>query len=107
MQSTDHFSYAEYDRLTRAYANEQGGVNYSRLKMEMTALEDFIDQLAAARTENKLEWFQNEDEGKRYNLPLSTRTFCSIAMSAYPGRHGSWSRLGLFKDSYDKKLNKE
>lgn len=68
MQTTDHFSYDEYDRLTRAYANEHGGVNYSGLKKEMAALEEFIDQLAAASPENKPEWFPNEDERKRYYL---------------------------------------
>jgi hypothetical protein len=45
MQTTDHFSYDEYDRLTRAYADEHGGVNYSGLKKKLAALKDFIDQL--------------------------------------------------------------
>ena len=32
MQSTEHFSYDEYDRLTRAYVDQRGGVNYPGLK---------------------------------------------------------------------------
>ena len=65
MQSREHFSYDEYDRLTRAYADEHRGVNYAGLKKEMAALKDFIDQLAAASPENRPEWFPNEDERKR------------------------------------------
>jgi hypothetical protein len=47
MEPTNHFSYDEYDRLTRVYSNEHGGVNYSGLKNEITGLKDFIDLLAA------------------------------------------------------------
>jgi hypothetical protein len=98
MHSTVHFSYDEYDRLTRAYANEHGGVNYSGLKCEMAALKGFIDQLAAASPDNKPEWFPNEDERKRYYLTAYNAYILFHAVSAYPGRHGLWSRLGLFKD---------
>ena len=98
MQSTDHFSYDEYDRLTRAYANEHGGVNYAGLKLEMVALQGFIDQLAAASPENKPEWFLNEDERKRYYLIAYNAYILFYAVAAYPDRHGLWSRLGLFKD---------
>ena len=68
MPSTDHFSYDEYDRLTRTYVDLSGSVNYARLKEELPALKDFIDQLGAASPENKPEWFPNEDERKRYYL---------------------------------------
>lgn len=98
MQSTDHFSYGEYDRLTRAYANEHGGVNYAGLKKEMAALKDFIAQLEAASPENKPEWFPNEDERKRYYLTAYNAYILFYAVSAYPDRHGLWSRLGLFKN---------
>ena len=53
MQGTDHFSYDEYDRLTRAYVDQRGGVNYPGLKKDLAALKDFIDQLAAVSPENK------------------------------------------------------
>lgn len=98
MQPTDHFSYDEYDRLTRAYANEHSGVNYSGLKNEIAALKDFIDQLAAASPENKPEWFPNEDERKRYYLTAYNAYILFYAASAYPDKHGLWSRLGLFKN---------
>jgi hypothetical protein len=68
MQSTDHFSYDEYDRLTRAYVDQRGDVNYSGLKKDLAALKDFIDQLADLSPENKPEWFPGEDERKRYYL---------------------------------------
>lgn len=53
MKNTGHFSYDEYDRLTRTYVNEQGAVNYEGLKKEIAALKDFIKQLGAASPENK------------------------------------------------------
>ena len=84
--------------MTRAYANEHGGVNYSGLKKEMAALKDFIDQLADASPENKPEWFPNEDERKRYYLTAYNAYILFYAVSAYPDRHGLWSRLGLFKN---------
>jgi hypothetical protein len=98
MEPTDHFYYDEYDRLTRVYSNEHDGVNYSGLKNEITALKDFIDQLAAASPENKPEWFPDEDERKRYYLTAYNAYILFYAVSAYPDRHGLWSRLGLFKD---------
>src|SRR5258705_280245 len=52
MERTDHFSYDEYDRLTRTYVDKSGSVNYPRLKEELPALKDFIDQNA---TDNELE----------------------------------------------------
>lgn len=98
MQSTDHFSYDQYDRLTRAYANEDGGVNYAGLKKEIAALKEFIDQLAAVSPENKPEWFPNEDERKRYYLTAYNAYILFHAVSGYPDKHALWSRLGLFKD---------
>lgn len=68
MQTTDHFSYEEYDRLTRIYVDESGSVNYPGLKEELTALKDFIEQLGAASPENKPEWFPDQDARKRYYL---------------------------------------
>ncbi|MEK6320529.1 MAG: DUF547 domain-containing protein [Acidobacteriota bacterium] len=98
MQSTDHFSYDEYDRLTRAYVNEQGAVDYAGLKKELAALKDFIEQLAAASPENKPEWFPNEDERKRYYLTAYNAYILFYAAAAYPDRHGLWSKLGWFKN---------
>ena len=60
----------------------------------MAALQDFIDQLAAASPENKPEWFPNEDERKRYYLTAYNAYILFYAVSAYPDRHGLWSRLG-------------
>ena len=98
MNSTDHFSYDEYDRLARAYVDEHGGVDYLGLKKEMAALKDFIDQLAAASPENKPEWFATEDERKRYYLTAYNAYILFYAASAYPDRHALWSRLGWFKN---------
>ena len=56
MQDPDHFSYDEYDRLTRAYVNAQGGVNYEGLKKELALLKDFIHRLAAVSPENNPEF---------------------------------------------------
>lgn len=60
MESTDRFSYDEYDRLTRAYVDEQAGVNYAVLKEELAALKDFIDQFADASPENNLNGSQTK-----------------------------------------------
>jgi hypothetical protein len=98
MQSTDHFSYDEYDRLTRTYVDLSGSVNYAGLKEELPALKDFIDQLGAVSPENKPEWFPNEDERKRYYLTAYNAFILFYAASAYPDRHALWSRLGLFKN---------
>ena len=98
MQSTDHFSYDEYDRLTRAYVDQQGDVNYPGLKKDLAALKDFIDQLAAVSPENKPEWFPNEDERKRYYLTAYNAYIVFYAVSGYPDKHSLWSKLGLFKN---------
>ena len=98
MHSTDHFSYDEYDRLTRTYVDESGSVNYQGLREELPALKDFIDRLAAASPENKPEWFATEDERKRYYLTAYNAYILFYAASAYPDRHALWSRVGLFKD---------
>ncbi len=98
MSSTDYVSYDVYDRLTRAYVDQQGGVNYAGLKKELAALRDFIDQLAAVSPENKPEWFRNEDERKRYYLTAYNAYILFYAVSAYPDKHALWSRLGLFKN---------
>ena len=98
MNSPDQLSYDEYDRLTRAYADEDGGVNYSGLKKEMAALKGFIDQLAAASPENEPEWFPTEDERKRYYLTAYNAYILFYAASGYPDRHTLWSGLGLFKN---------
>jgi hypothetical protein len=98
MQSTDHFSYDEYDRVTRAYVDQQGGVDYQGLKKELAALKAFIGQLAAVSPENKPEWFRGKDERKRYYLTAYNAYIVFYAASAYPDKHALWSRLGLFKN---------
>jgi Protein of unknown function, DUF547 len=98
MQSSDQFSYDEYDRLTRTYLDESGSVNYPGLREELPALKDFIDQLGAASPENKPEWFPTEDERKRYYLTAYNAYILFYAASGYPDRHALWSRLGLFKN---------
>ena len=98
MRSTDHFSYDEYDRLTRAYVDQRGDVNYPGLKRDLAALKAFIDQLAAMSPENKPEWFPGEDERKRYYLTAYNAYIVFYAASAYPDKHGLWSKLGLFKN---------
>jgi len=98
VKNTGHFSYDEYDRLTRAYVNEQGVVNYEGLKKEIGGLNDFIEQLGAVSPENKPEWFASEDERKRYYLTAYNAFILFYATSAYPDRHALWSRLGMFKN---------
>ena len=98
MHRTDHFSYDEYDRLTRTYVDESGSVNYPGLKEELPALKDFIEQLGAASPENKPEWFATEDERKRYYLTAYNAYILFYAASGYPDRHALWSRIGLFKN---------
>ena len=98
MQSADHFSYDAYDRLTRAYVDERGNVNYSGLKAELAALNDFIDQLAAASPGNNPDLFPTEDERKRYYLTAYNAYILFYAAVAYPNRHSLWSKLGLFKN---------
>jgi hypothetical protein len=98
MQNSDQFSYDEYDRLTRAYVDDWGNVNFAGLKQEMTTLKRFIDQLATTSPENRPEWFPNEDERKRYYLTAYNAYIVFYAASAYPDKHALWSRLGLFKN---------
>lgn len=98
MQTSDRFSYDEFDRLTRAYVSEHGAVNYEGLKKEIAGLQAFIDQLSAVSPENKPEWFPHEDERKRYYLTAYNAYILFYAVSSYPDRHGLWSRLGLFKN---------
>jgi hypothetical protein len=81
MQSRDHFSYDEYDRLTRSYVDQRGDVDYPGLKKDLAALKDFIDQLAAVSPENKSEWFHGEDERKRYYLTAYNAYICGSLSS--------------------------
>ena len=94
----DGFSYQTYDRLTRAYVNDQGGVNYSGLKAEMAALSGFIDQLAAVSPENRPDFFKTEDDRKRYYLTAYNALVLFFAASAFPDRHALWARLGYFRN---------
>jgi hypothetical protein len=94
----DGFSYQAYDRLTRAYVNEQGAVNYAGLKAEIPALNGFIEQLAAVSPENRPEWFATEDDRKRYYLTAYNALVLYFAASAYPNRHALWAGLGYFKN---------
>ena len=91
-------SYAEYDRLTRKYVNEQGLVDYAGLKRELPALSTFVDQLAAVSPENHPEMFLTEDDRKRYYLVAYNALVLFFAASAYPNKHALWSRFGSFKD---------
>jgi hypothetical protein len=92
------FSYGEYDRLTRAFVNEQGFVDYPGLKKELSALRAFVERMAAVGPANRSEWFASDEERKRYYLTAYNANVLLIAASAYPDRHALWSRLGLFKN---------
>jgi hypothetical protein len=94
----DGFSYKTYDRLSRAYVNDQGRVNYAGLKAEMPALSGFIDQLADVSPENKPDLFPTEDDRKRYYLTAYNALVLFFAASAYPDRHALWARLGYFRN---------
>ena len=48
--------------------------------------------------ENKPECFPGEDERKRYYLTAYNACILFHAVSAYPDKHGLWSKLGLFKN---------
>jgi hypothetical protein len=92
------FSYEEYDRLTRAYVDDKGRVDYPGLKKERPALKSFIDQIATASPENKPEWFPTDDDRKRYYLTAYNALVLFFAASAYPDRHALWARLGYFRN---------
>ena len=92
------FSYIEYDRLTCAYVDDKGRVDYPGLKKELPALKSFIDQMAAASPENKPEWFPTDDDRKRYYLTAYNALVLFFAASAYPDRHALWARLGFFRN---------
>lgn len=94
----DGFSYQTYDRLTRAYVDEQGRVNYAGLKAEMATLRGFIEQLAAVSPESRPDLFATEDDRKRYYLTAYNALVLYFAASAYPNRHALWSKLGYFKN---------
>jgi hypothetical protein len=95
---SDGFSYQTYDRLTRAYINHRGRVNYAGLKTEMAALKGFNDQLAAVSPENRPDLFATEDDRKRYYLTAYNALVLYFAASAYPNRHALWARMGYFKN---------
>ena len=97
MQSTDHFSYDEYDRLTRSYVGQRGEMNYPGLKKDPAALKDFIDQLAAVSPENKPEWFPGEDERKRYYLTAYNAYICG-SLSSGPQRANARECAGYRAD---------
>jgi hypothetical protein len=92
------FSYEEYDRLTRAYVDGKGRVDYPGLKKELPSLKSFIDQMAAASPENKPEWLPTDDDRKRYYLTAYNALVLFFAASAYPDRHALWARLGYFRN---------
>jgi hypothetical protein len=94
----DGFSYQTYDRLTRAYVDEQGRVDYAGLKAEIATLRGFIEQLAAVCPESRPDLFATEDDRKRYYLTAYNALVLYFAASAYPNRHALWSRLGYFKN---------
>ncbi|MCL4523233.1 MAG: DUF547 domain-containing protein [Acidobacteria bacterium] len=95
--AAEQFSFDEFDRITRAYVNERGLVNYAGLKQELQALRVFVDRLAAYGPDNKPDWFPTAESRKRYFLMAYNANVLYIAASAYPDKHSLWSWIGLFK----------
>ncbi len=96
--AAEQFSFDEFDRITRAYVNDRGLVNYAELKQELPALHAFVDRLAAFGPDNKPDWFPTPESRKRYFLMAYNANVLYIAASAYPDKHSLWSRIGLFKN---------
>jgi hypothetical protein len=96
MEST--FSYDAYDRLTRAYVDERGLVDYAGLKNELGELRAFVERLAAVSPESAPDMFASSDDRKRYYLTAYNALVLFFAAEAYPSKHALWGRLGFFKD---------
>jgi hypothetical protein len=91
-------TYAEYDRLLRAYVNARGLVNYAGLKRELPALKSFVDQLAAVSPDTHPQLFPNDGERRRYYLTAYNAWVLYFAAAAYPSKSELWNFLGLFRD---------
>lgn len=96
MEST--FSYDAYDRLTRAYVDERGLVDYAGLKNELGELRAFVERLAAVSPESAPDMFASSDDRKRYYMTAYNALVLYFAAEAYPSKHALWGRLGFFKD---------
>lgn len=92
------FSYEVYDQVTRTYVNEQGQVDYKKLKANLSSLRSFIDLLARVSPESNPELFTDQEEKKRYYLTAYNALVMFFGANAYPDKHVLWSKLGYFKD---------
>jgi hypothetical protein len=87
-------NYSEYDRLLRAYLDEQGRVDYAGLKKEIGALKTFVYQLGAIDPLS----IEDADERLRYYLTSYNAWVLYFTVNAYPAKNEMWNLLGLFRD---------
>ncbi len=85
---------AVFDRLTRTYVNEQGLVNYQRLKQELPALKSFVDQLAAVSPDSHPQLFPDELQKLRYFVTAYNAWVLYLVTSKYPQKDLLWGRFG-------------
>lgn len=97
-ENKTYFSYDVYDQVTRTYVNEQGQVDYKKLKANLSTLRSFIDLLAKTSPETNPELFASQEEKKRYYLTAYNALVMFFAAEAYPNKHILWSKLGYFKN---------
>lgn len=90
----EKIDYAEFDRLTRAYVNEQGLVNYRGLKQELSALKSFVDQLAAVSPDSHPQLFADEPEKLRYFITAYNAWVLYVVAANYPQKDVLWGRFG-------------
>jgi hypothetical protein len=90
--------YSIYDRLTRAYVDERGRVDYEGLKRELPVLRTFVDQLSAISPDSRPGMFSNDGERLRYYVTAYNAWVLYIAASEYPSRSSLWNWLGLFRN---------
>lgn len=93
-QTPKKVDYAEFDRLTKTYVNDQGLVNYAGLKKELSALKSFVDQLAAVSPDSHPQLFTDDFEKLRYFATAYNAWVLYIVTAKYPAKDTLWGRFG-------------
>lgn len=91
--SITKIDYAEFDRLTRKYINDDGLVNYKELKTDLPALKSFVDQLATISPDSHPQLF-DEKEALRYFVTAYNAWVLYIVTLKYPQKDILWGRFG-------------
>jgi hypothetical protein len=92
------FDHGVYDRLARTCVDKRDFVDYAGVKAEISALRDFVEQLAATSPKDALDLFPTADDRKRYFLTASDALVLYHAAEAYPEQKCALGPAPFFKD---------